>query len=80
MLIASAKYQSGRRASHQPVFMGSCLTMSHTYLLCLPRRRVSPCVLCPLMTRLMRNGGSVDVFLYDEYGYGSVGSYCYSRE
>ena len=80
MLIASAKPRSVRRASHQPVFMGRRLTMSHTCLLCLPRRRVSPCVLCPLMIGLMRNGGSADVFLYDEYGYSSVGSYCYSRE
>ena len=28
----------------------------------------------------MHNGGSVDVLLHGEYGYGSVESYCYSRE
>ena len=33
MLIASAKSQSARGASQQPVFMSSCLTISHT---CLP--------------------------------------------
>ena len=36
MRIASAKSQSARGASHQPAYMGSCLTISHT---CLPRRR-----------------------------------------
>ena len=60
MLIASAKSQSMRGASHQPVFMGSCLTISHMYLPFVPSRRVSPCVLCPLMIGLMHNGGSVD--------------------
>ena len=48
-------------ASYQSVFMGSCLTISHTYLPFLPSRRVSPCVLCPFMIGLMHNGGSVDV-------------------
>ena len=60
--------------------MGSYLTISHTCLACLPSGRVSPCVLCPLMIELMRNGGSVDVFLHGEYGFSSVGNYCYSRE
>ena len=79
MLIASAKSQSTRGASHQPVFIGSCLTISHTCLLFLPSRRVSPCVLCPLTIRLMHNGGSVDA-LFAWYDYSSVESYCYSRE
>ena len=79
MLIASVKSQSARGASHQPVFIGSCLTIIHTCLPCLPDR-VSPCVLCPLMIGLMRNGGSVDVFLHGEYGFSSVVSYCYSGE
>ena len=35
MLIASAKSQSVRGASHQPVFMSGCLTISHTCLPCL---------------------------------------------
>ena len=63
MLIASAKFRSARGASHQPVFMGSCLAISHTCLPCLPSGRVSPtCFLCPLMIGLMRNDGSVNVF------------------
>ena len=32
-------------ASHQPAFMGSYLTISHTYLPCLSSGRVSACVL-----------------------------------
>ena len=66
MLIASAKSWITRGASHQPVFMGSCLT-------------ISPFVLCPYMIGLMHNGGSVDV-LFAWYGFSSVGSYCYSSE
>ena len=69
-----------RGASHQSVFMGSCLTISHMCLSFLPSRRVSLCVLCPLMIGLMHNGGSVDVLFACEYGYCSVESYCYSRE
>ena len=43
-----------------------CVAVSHMCLPCLPSgRRVSPaCVLCPLMIGLMRNDGSVDVFLH----------------
>ena len=44
MLIALAKSQSVRGASHQPAFMSSCLTISHTCLPCLPSGRVSPSV------------------------------------
>ena len=33
MLIASAKSRSVRGASHQPAFMSSCLTISHTFYL-----------------------------------------------
>ena len=44
MLIASAKSQSAREASHQPAVMFSCLTISHTCLPCLPNGRVSHCV------------------------------------
>ena len=62
MLIASAKFRRARGASHQPVFMGSCLTISHRFLPCLSSRTVSLCVLCSLMIGLMRNGGPVDVF------------------
>ena len=81
MLIPSAKSRSARGGSHQSVFMGSCLAISHTCLPCLPSGRVSPtCVLCPLMIGLMRNDSSVDVFLHGQYGFSSVGSCCYSRE
>ena len=30
LLIVLAKYKSATRASHQPAFMGSCQTISHT--------------------------------------------------
>ena len=80
MLIASAKSRSARGASHQPVFMGSCLAISRTFLPCLPSGRISPtCALFPLMIGLMRNDGSVDVF-FGQYGFISVGSCCYSRK
>ena len=39
MLIASAKSQSTRGASHQPAFMSSHLTISHSCLSCLPSGR-----------------------------------------
>ena len=51
-----------RRTSHQPAFMGNCLTISHTCLSCLPSRWVSLCLLYPLMIEL--NGGLVDDFLH----------------
>ena len=35
--IALAKSQSMRRASHLPAYLGSCLTISHMCLPCLPR-------------------------------------------
>ena len=44
LLIALAKPQIARVAAHQPAFMGSCLTIRHTCLPCLPSRWVSPCV------------------------------------
>ena len=63
MLTASAKFQNAKGASHQPVFMGSCLAISHANLPCQQSGRVSPtCVLCPFMIGLMCNDGSVDVF------------------
>ena len=36
MQIASTKSRSIRKASHQPAFMGSCLTVAHMCLPCLP--------------------------------------------
>ena len=39
MLIASAKSQSVRGASHQPAFMSGCLTISHMCLPCLLSER-----------------------------------------
>ena len=41
MLIASVKSWSARGASHQPAFMSTCLTISHTCLLYLPTGRKS---------------------------------------
>ena len=46
MRIALAKFRSARRASHQPVFMSSCLTISHACLPDLTSAWVSPCVPC----------------------------------
>ena len=40
-----------RGASHQPTFMGRCLTISHTFAL--SHKWVSPCVLC----HVWANGG-----------------------
>ena len=65
MLIASAKSRSVRIASHQPVFMGSCVAISHTCLPYLLSGRISPTsVLCLFMIGLMRNDGSVVVFAW----------------
>ena len=36
MWIASAESRSVRGASHQPIFMGDCLTICHMHLPCLP--------------------------------------------
>ena len=44
MLIALAKSWGKRGASYQSAVMVSCLTISHTCLLCLPSGRVSHCV------------------------------------
>ena len=43
-LIALAKSWSRRVVSHQLAFIVSCLTISHTCLLCLSSRWVSRCV------------------------------------
>ena len=65
MLIASAKSRSMKGASHQLVFMGSCLAINHTCLPCLPSGRISPtCVRFPLMIGLIHNDGSIVVFLW----------------
>ena len=57
--------------------MGRCLTISHTCFPCLPSRQVSPCVLCPLWS----NDGSANAsFKSGEYGFISIGIWCYSRE
>ena len=44
MWIASAESWGMRGASHQPVFMGDCLTICHMCLSCLPSEWVSFCV------------------------------------
>ena len=52
-----------------------------TCLPCLLSGRASPtCALCLLAIGLMRNDGSVDVFLHGQNGFSSVGSCCYSKE
>ena len=45
MQILLAKCQSARVACHQAAFIGSCLTISHMCMSCLPSRWGSPCVL-----------------------------------
>ena len=42
--IASAESRRVREASHQPIFMGDCLTICHMCLPCLPGEWVSFCV------------------------------------
>ena len=44
MWIVSAESRSVWGASHQPIFMGDCLTICHTYFPCLPREWLSLCV------------------------------------
>ena len=44
MWIASAEFRSMSGASHQPIFMGDCLTIYHMYLPCLPSEWISLCV------------------------------------
>ena len=41
MLIASDNFWNASGASHQPAFIGSCLTISHICLPCLPSRKVA---------------------------------------
>ena len=43
MVIALAKSRRAREASHQTAYMGSCLTISHTCLPCLPSGRTLFC-------------------------------------
>ena len=52
--IASTRSGSMRGTFHQPAFMGSCLTISHTCLPCLLGRHVSPCVLGVIEVRMLR--------------------------
>ena len=72
MRIALAKFRSARGASHQPVLMGSCLTISHTCLSCLPSRWVKS--LCSTAPYDWTGGGSVDLFFFlnGEYGFSYV--------
>ena len=41
VLIALAKSRSAKGASQQPVFMGSCLGISHMHFPCLPSGRIN---------------------------------------
>ena len=63
MQILLAKCQSARAASHQAAFMGSCLTISHMCMSCLPSRWGSPCVLAVVLVLW-----GVDALLGDGYG------------
>ena len=68
--IALAKSRSARGAFQQPLFMGSCLAISHMHFPCLPSGRISStCVLFPLMIGLMRSDGSADIFLCSVWFY-----------
>ena len=69
--LLTAKSRSVREASHQPAFIGNCLTISHTCLPCQPSRRDSPCVLCLLMIGL--TVGLLTLFGGSEYGLSIVG-------
>ena len=81
IVIASEESWSDRRASHQQVFMVSCLAISNTCFYRLPSRRVSPTrVLYPIIIGLMCSDGSVDIFFHDQDGFSFVRSCCYSRE
>ena len=68
--LLTAKSWSAKGASHQPAFMGNCLTFSYMYLPCPPTstRWVSPCILCPLMIGIM-----VVLLTFFDYG-----EYCFS--
>ena len=58
--------------------MGSCLTISHTCLTCLPSRRVKS--LCSTTSYDWTDGGSADVFLNGDYSFTSIRSRCHSME
>ena len=60
-----------RGASHQPAYMGNCLTIWQTCLPCPPSGRVSPCIPCPLIIGLMVV--LLTFFGCDEYGFSTVG-------
>ena len=62
MRVDSAITRSVRGASHQPAFMGSCLTISHIWKPCLPNSKWVK-ALYSMAPYEWVNGGSVDVFL-----------------
>ena len=62
MRVASAKSRNMKEASHQPTFMGSCLTISQMWQPCLPSSRQVQS-LCFMASFDWANGGFVDVFL-----------------
>ena len=79
MLIASSKSRNARGASHQPA---NQLTWAAAWLLVMPIcpdylvGEFSPCVLRPLTIDLMVV--LFDDFLDGDYGFTSIGSWCYS--
>ena len=72
MYITLAKSWSMRRASHQSAFMDSCLTISQTFLPCLPSKRVILGVLYIPMVGLMVV--PLMFLTHDECGLSSKGS------
>ena len=76
--IAPAKFWSVRGASHQPALMGSCLTISHTCLPCLPSRWVYS--LCSMVSYDWVDDSSADIILNSKYGLSFMGSWWYSME
>ena len=71
MRIALTKSRTAWRASHQPVLIGSCLSISHACLQCLSSRWFES--LCSTTLHDWTDGGSVHVFFNVEYGFISVG-------
>ena len=69
-----------RGASHQPIFIGSCLTISHMCLSFLPIEELVLVFYDPLWLGLCIMVVLSMFYFHGEYGYSSVGSYCHSRE
>ena len=69
--LFTAKSWITRGQSHQPAFMGSCVTLSQMCLPCAPSRLVSLCVLCLLIIGLMVV--LLTLFWAGDYGFSTLG-------